>query len=168
MPNSGHQASGLATKFPCSSYSEGLNNGMGRPDLASRSLRSPSAADLIPSATSASASRNSIEPLADPWLSSVARVFIVHLSRCNGVSHDRANVPQAGHGADGVSDGPRGRDVPHRAGLPDAGGHPGCTVQPDEICVATLPGRSGHGRIMRARSDKTSPDKYPISAQMRM
>jgi hypothetical protein len=24
------------------------------------------------------------------------------------------------------------------------------------------PGRSGHGRIMRVRSDKTSPDKYPI------
>ena len=82
MPNSGHQASGRATKFPCSSYSDGLYSGMGRPDLASRSLRSPSAADLIPSATSASASRNSIEPLADPWLSSVARVVIVHLSRC--------------------------------------------------------------------------------------
>ena len=28
-------------------------------------------------------------------------------------------------------------------------------------------GRSGHGHIMRARSDKTSPDKYPIIAQMR-
>src|SRR5438067_1950236 len=72
MPSSGHQASGRATKFPCSSYSDGLNSGMGSPDLASRSLRSPSAADLIPSATSASASRNSIEPLAGPWLSSAA------------------------------------------------------------------------------------------------
>src|SRR6185369_5083261 len=55
---------------------------MGSPDLASRSLRSPSAADLIPSATSASASRNSIEPLAGPWLSSVARLLMAHLSRC--------------------------------------------------------------------------------------
>jgi AraC-like DNA-binding protein len=81
IPSSGHQASGRATKFPCSSYSDGLNSGMGSPDLASRSLRSPSAADLIPSATSASASRNSTEPLAGPWLSSVARVFIVHVSR---------------------------------------------------------------------------------------
>jgi hypothetical protein len=30
------------------------------------------------------------------------------------------------------------------------------------------PGRSGHGRIMRAGSDKTSPDKYLISSQMGM
>jgi hypothetical protein len=81
MPWAGHQASGLAMKVPASSYSDGLNSGMGSLDLASRSLRSPSAADLIPSATSASASRNSIDPLAGPWLSSAARVFIVHLSR---------------------------------------------------------------------------------------
>ena len=33
--------------------------------------------------------------------------------------------------------------------------------------IVVQPGRSGHGRIMRAQSDKTSPDKYPIIAQMR-
>ena len=38
--------------------------------------------------------------------------------------------------------------------------------KPVEGIVVQL-GRSGHGRIMRARSDKTSPDKYPMSAQMR-
>ena len=27
--------------------------------------------------------------------------------------------------------------------------------------IVVQPGRSGHGRIMRAQSDKTSPDKYP-------
>jgi hypothetical protein len=82
MPSSGHQASGLATNFPCSSYRDGLNSGMGSRDLDSRSLRSPSAADLIPSATSASASRNSADPLAGPSLSSAARLLMAHLSRC--------------------------------------------------------------------------------------
>jgi hypothetical protein len=82
MPWAGHQASGRATKVPCSSYSDGLNSGMGSPDLASRSLRSPSAADLIPSAISVSASRNSIDPLAGPAPSSVARLLMAHLSRC--------------------------------------------------------------------------------------
>jgi hypothetical protein len=28
--------------------------------------------------------------------------------------------------------------------------------------IVVQPGRLGHGRMMRARSDKTSPDKYPI------
>jgi len=188
----------------------------------------------------------------------------------HGVGHDRAHVPQAGHSPDGIGDSARRRDVPHWARFPDPGRHPGCTVQPDELRVATpparrdqhvddlrqlaadvvaaqrrrpgdhaagagvqqrrhlllqsrrragrghvqpgqqppprpgrtepvsqrvignpgdqclaagdhvklldekpvegivvQPGRSGHGRIMRARSDKTSPDKYPIGAQMR-
>ena len=81
MPSPGHQASGLAMNVP-SWYSDGLNSGMGSPDLASRSLRSPSAADLIPSVTSASASRNSADPLTDPSFSSVARRLMAHLSRC--------------------------------------------------------------------------------------
>jgi hypothetical protein len=188
----------------------------------------------------------------------------------NGVGHRRAHVPQAGHGADGVGNGAGRHRVPHRAGFPDPGGHPACSVEPDEVRVATLParrdqhvddlrqlaadvvaaqrrrpgndaagagvqqrrhlllqggrragrshihpgqqppprpartepmsqrvignaggqrlaagddvklpdekpvegivvqpGRSGHGRIMRAWSDKTPPDKCPISAQMR-
>ena len=81
MPSSGHQASGRAMKVPEPSYSDGLNSGMGSPDRASRSLRSPSAADLIPSATSASASRNRADPLFGPASSSVVRVFTEHLSR---------------------------------------------------------------------------------------
>jgi hypothetical protein len=81
MPSSGHQASGRAMKVPEPSYSDGLNSGMGSPDRASRSLRSPSAADLIPPATSASASRNRADPLFGPASSSVVRVFMVHLSR---------------------------------------------------------------------------------------
>jgi len=41
---------------------------------------------------------------------------------------------------------------------------------PDEKPVEGIvvqPGRSGHGRMMQARSDKTSPDKHPASTQMR-
>jgi len=81
MPSPGHQASGLATKMPSPSYSDGLNSGMGSPDRASRSRRSPSAADLIPSVTSASASRNSTDPAFGPASSSVIRSFIVHFLR---------------------------------------------------------------------------------------
>ena len=68
-PASGHHASGLATNvFPANSVA--LNSGIGRFDLASRSFRSPSAADLIPSATSDNASRNSADPTAGPAASS--------------------------------------------------------------------------------------------------
>jgi hypothetical protein len=82
MPSSGHQASGRAMKIPEPSYSDALNSGMGSLDRVSRSLRSPSAADLIPSATSVSASRNSTDPAFGPASSSVSRSFIAHLRRC--------------------------------------------------------------------------------------
>ena len=141
MPSSGHQASGRAMKVPEPSYSDALNSGMGRPDRASRSLRSPSAADLIPSATSASASRNRTDPLFGPASSSVVRVFMVHLSPLHGVSHHRPHVPQAGQAPHDIGDRARRHHVPHRAGLPDLLGHPGRPVQPDEPGVAALPGR---------------------------
>ena len=52
------------------SYTDGLNSGMGSRDLTSRSFRSASAADLIPSATSVSASRNKADPTFGPAMSS--------------------------------------------------------------------------------------------------
>ncbi len=56
-------------KMPLSN-TDALNNGMGSPDLMSRSLRSPSAVDLIPSATSVNASRNRADPTFGPVMSS--------------------------------------------------------------------------------------------------
>jgi AraC-like DNA-binding protein len=81
MPSSGHHASGLAMNVPSLSYSAGLNSGIGIFALTSRSLRSASATDRIPSATSASASRNSAEPTFGPAASSAARSW-TRQARC--------------------------------------------------------------------------------------
>ena len=141
MPSSGHQASGRAMKVPVSSYSDGLNSGMGSPDPASRSLRSPSAADLIPSATSVSASRNSTDPAFGPAPSSVSRSLIAHLRRCTASATTartsrRLVMPRTASATARAG-------ITYRTGpaLPDPPGHPGRPVQLDEPRVAALPGR---------------------------
>ena len=136
-----------------SSYSDGLNSGMGSPDRASRSLRSPSAADLIPSATSASASRNSTDPLVGPGSSSVVRVLW-----CICLVARRPPPPPARPagwswcGRHRRRRAPASRTAPGRP--PRSAGHPGRAVQPDELCVATLPcgAGPGHRRTRSARS----------------
>ena len=80
-PNSGHHASGVATNVSPASI-VALKSGIGSPDRASRSLRSPSAADLIPTATSVSASRNNAEPALGPALSSATSSGTSHRFRC--------------------------------------------------------------------------------------
>ena len=82
MPSSGHQPSGLAMKVPSAAYSDGLNSGIGSLALTSRSLRSASAVDLIPSATSASATRNKADPVFGPPASSAARSPTWQRPRC--------------------------------------------------------------------------------------
>ena len=66
-PASGHHASGLPRKTS-PSYSDGLNSGIGSRAVPITSRRSPSAVDLIPSATSARTERNIAEPLTGPIL----------------------------------------------------------------------------------------------------
>ena len=122
------------------SYSEALNSGIGRPDFASRSLRSPSAAERIPSATSVRASRNSADPTLGPALSSADRSGTC-MAALHGVGHHRPHVAQAGQAAHGIGDSPRGQGVVQRAERPDSRGHAGGPVQPDEGRVLALPRR---------------------------
>ena len=94
----------------------GLNSGMGSRDLTSRSLRSASAVDLMPSATSVRASRNKADPTFGPALSSSAQSSCTpQLPALHRVGDDRPHVPQAGHVARGIGDGPRGRRIAQRA-----------------------------------------------------
>ena len=107
MPSSGHQPSGMAMNVPSAAYSDGLNSGVGSRALTSRSLRSASAVDLIPSATSASAARNRADPDFWPPASSVARSRYRAAAALHRVGDERPDVPEAGHLAGGIGDSAR-------------------------------------------------------------
>jgi len=76
-PASCHQASGLPRKTS-PRYNEGLNSGIGSRFTRITSRRSPSAVDLMPSATSASTERNIAEPFTGPQASSSPSSRTVH------------------------------------------------------------------------------------------
>ena len=122
------------------SYTDGLNSGIGSRDLTSRSLRSASAVDLIPSATSVRASRNKADPTRGPAVSSAQRSGTAAAAPLHRVGHDRPHVPQAGHIAHGIGNSAGRRRIAQRACLPDPPGHPGRPVQADERCVTAFPG----------------------------
>src|SRR5208337_4376447 len=80
-PASGHQASGLARNVS-PRYNDGLNSGIGSRAVLIRSRRSPSAVDLMPSATSARTERNIAESFMGPFVSSSASWLIVQRPSC--------------------------------------------------------------------------------------
>ena len=137
-PASGHHASGLPRKRS-PSYSDGLNRGIGSRAVLITSRRSPSAVDLMPSATSVRTERNIAEPLTGPVLQLLGQLADRAPAQLDRVRDHGPDVSQFGELPDRVGHGAGRQRQPHRTGRRGPGRHPRRPVQPGEAGAEALP-----------------------------
>ena len=121
--------------------SDGLNRGIGSRAVPDRGRgRSPSAVDLMPSATSARTERNVAEPLTGPILSSSASWLDRAPAQLDRVRDHRPDVSQLGELPDRIGHRAGHQGQPHRPGRRGPGPASGpCGAAGRSRCCSALP-----------------------------
>ena len=121
--------------------SDGLNSGVGSRAVLITSRRSPSAVDLMPSATSARTERNNAEPLTGPVLQFLGELADRAPAELDRVRHHGPDIPQLGELPGGIGHRAGRQGQAHRPARRGPGRHPGRAVQPGEAGAARAAGR---------------------------